>query len=170
MQAYRRQYGLDAVIARLSTVYGNTRYRPDTAFFQFVDKALLHEDIVINVSGIGRRDNIYIDDAIDGLLKICVFGENGQAYNISSNGERENFAAIDEIGQVIADDINRRYGYLDENEISIIYRDGGTNPRKPGLKLDNSKLKKLGWEVKTSLTEGVHQTIDLILERDQMEG
>lgn len=170
VQAYRRQYGLDAVIARLSTVYGNTRYCPDTAFYQFIDTALLNEDIVMNASGIGRRDNIYIDDAIEGLLKICAFGEDGEAYNISSNGEQGNFAAIDEIGQMIADDINKRYGHLRENEICVKYRDGGNNPRKTGLKLDNSKLKQLGWKVKTSLEEGIHKTISLILEESTSEG
>ena len=170
VQAYRRQYGLNVVIARLSTVYGNTRYRPDTAFYQFIEKALIKENIVMKVSGIGRRDNIYIDDAIEGLLKICAFGENGQAYNISSNGERGNFAAIDEIGQMIAGDINKRYGYLKENQILVEYQDGGENIRKAGLKLDNSKLKQLNWKVKTSLAEGIHQTISLILDELENEG
>lgn len=161
VQAFRKQYGVEAVIARLSTVYGYARFRPDTAFFQFIDTAIAHRDIIMNASGIGRRDNIYIDDAVDGLLRVCALGEDGQAYNISSNGEMGNYAAIDEIGQAIADDINKRAA--SGRRVSVVYKDGGKNPRKPGLKLDNSRLKGLGWEIRTSLVDGVHRTIDAVL-------
>ena len=58
--AYRKQYGLDVVIARLSTVYGDTRFKPDSAFFEFIGKAVSGSDIIVNSPGARRRDNIYI--------------------------------------------------------------------------------------------------------------
>ncbi len=158
-QAYRRQYNVDVVIARLSTVYGNTRFKPDTAFFQFINTALRHENIIMNSSGIGKRDNIYIDDAVQGLIKICVAGETGQVYNVSSNGDLENYMAIDEIGQAIIDDVNFRGA-----NIKLIYREGESKDRKPGLRMDNTKLKKLGWNIQMSLKEGIHKTISEIIE------
>lgn len=170
VHAYRKQYGIDAVIARLSTVYGNTRFRPDTAFFQFIDTAVSHRNIVMNRSGIGRRDNIYIEDAIDGLLSICISGQDGWAYNISSNGELGNYAAIDEIGKIIADYVNQRFQYTKNDAVSVIYKDGGKNSRKPGLKLDNSRLKKLNWNIKTGLKEGIYKTIDAVLDHESEKG
>lgn len=170
VHAYRKQYGIDAVIARLSTVYGNTRFRPDTAFFQFINTAVSHKNIIMNKSGIGRRDNIYIEDAIEGLISICIFGQDGWAYNISSNGELGNFAAIDEIGKIITDYVNQRFQYTEYDAVSVIYKDGGKNPRKPGLKLDNSRLKKLNWNIKTGLKDGIYKTIDAILDHESEKG
>ena len=161
-QAYIKQYGCDVVIARLSTVYGNTRFRPDTAFFQFIDTALAHRDIVMNTAGIGRRDNIYIDDAVNGLLKICIDGKKGEAYNVSSNGDGGNYAAVDEVGQMIINDINKR-NEGKKTKINLVYKQSFEGERKPGLKLDNTKLKKLGWNIKMTLKDGIHETINAIL-------
>ena len=163
--AYVRQYNCDAVIARFSTVYGDTIYHPDTAFFQFVDKAISDEKIMMNISGIGRRDNIYVDDAIKGLVTIAVKGKTGEAYNISSNGDLGNFAAIDEIAQLILDEADDRKPPEGKRHNKVEYKDGGKNSRKPGLRLDNSKLKSLGWSVKTSLRDGIKTTIERILLR-----
>lgn len=163
VQAYRKQYGIQAVIARLSTVYGNTRFLPDTAFFQFINAAVCHKNIIMKESGICRRDNIYIEDAIEGLLTICILGVDGQAYNISSNGELGNFAAVDEIALLIAKEFNDRFAYKGSSMISVLYQDSGNNARKPGLKLDNRKLKGLGWKLKTSLKDGIVQTVNDIL-------
>ena len=162
-RAYARQYNCDAVIARFSTVYGNTIYHPDTAFFQFVNKALMGEKIMMNVSGIGRRDNIYVDDAIKGLVAVAVKGKTGESYNISSNGDLGNFAAIDEIAQLILDEADDRRTPENKRHYKVEYKDGEKNSRKPGLRLDNSKLKSLGWAVKTSLRDGIKITIENIL-------
>jgi nucleoside-diphosphate-sugar epimerase len=47
-KAYVKQYGVDAVIARFSTVYGPTRNVPDTAFYEFIKKSIAGEDITVN--------------------------------------------------------------------------------------------------------------------------
>lgn len=155
--AYNRQYGTDVVIARLSTVYGDTRFRPDTAFFSFVKKALCGEDIILNSSEFSRRDNIYIDDAVNALLLVCQQGKKGQAYNISSNGDLGNFVAIDEIAQFIADIVNKECNL--NRMIQVTYKEGKRGPYKPGVLLDNSKLKSLGWKVQVSLEQGILSTI-----------
>ncbi len=161
--AYVRQYNCDAIIVRFSTVYGDTIYHPDTAFFQFIDKAISNENILMNTSGIGRRDNIYIEDAVKGLIAAALRGNIGEAYNVSSNGDLDNYAAVDEIAQLILDNIDARKPQAERHHYKVEYRDGGGNSRKPGLLLDNRKLKTLGWSVETSLKEGISMTIDSIL-------
>jgi len=164
-RAYNRQYGTDVIIARFATVYGDTRFLPDTAFFEFIRKATSGEDIIINSSGAKRRDNIYIDDAVSALVYLIQKGKSGEAYNISSNGELGNFAAIDEIAMVITDVVNEKMGRTADNRSEVFYKEATTEKRNPGLILDNKKLKALGWSLDTDLCTGVHKTIDLYMEK-----
>ena len=153
--SYCRQYDVDVVIARLSTVYGYTKFPPNTAFYEFIKKALNNEGIVLKNSCLPRRDNIYIDDAVNGLLLICKNGVKGEAYNISSNGDLENFAAVDEIAETVVTAVNDIYG----SSIAVKYENPSTQMRGAGIKLDNTKLKELGFEVKARLITGIEETI-----------
>ena len=152
-KAYVKQYGIDAVIARFSTVYGPTMNIPNTAFYNFIQKAQKGEDIVLNGVGLPRRDNIYVDDAINGLLTIAEKGITGEAYNISSNQEFGNFIAVDDIAKTIQIVAEKEYG----KHISVTVP--SFDKRQPGLFLDNSKLKKLGWNLKYSIIDGVELTM-----------
>ena len=149
--AYSRQNDIDVVIARLSTVYGYTKFPPNTAFYEFIGKVLNNEDIVLKNSGLPRRDNIYIDDAVDGLLLICSNGIKGEVYNISSNGESGNFASVDEIAESIANVSNKLY----DHNIVVRYENTPLISRGVGIKLDNSRIKALGFEVNFSLKRGI---------------
>ncbi len=155
--SYCRQHAIDVVIARLSTVYGYTRFPPDTAFYEFIRKALNNENIILKNSGLPKRDNIYIDDAVNGLLLICEKGIKGEAYNISSNGDLGNFAAVDEIAEHVAEVANDIYG----KNIAVKYENHSVKDRDAGVRLDNKKIKSLGLEINFSLEEG----IDIILSK-----
>lgn len=152
--AYARQYGVDDVIARFATVYGPTRIAPETAFFEFIRKGIAGEDIILNTPGLPRRDNIYIDDAILGVLAIGSIGKVGQAYNVSSNGELGNYASVDEIAETVAK--------VSSHDVKVLFKNESDEKRKPGLKLDNTRLKDLGWSVTTSLEEGIKKTIKVM--------
>lgn len=149
-RSYAKQYDLNTVIARFSTVYGPTRNVPDTAFYEFISKSVRGENIVVNSSAAPRRDNIYVDDAINGLICVALTGESGEAYNISSGGELGNYAAVDDIAKVAAD--------VAAKGSKVIYRtEGGL--KKGGMTLNNSKLKSLGWSLHYSLEAGIIETI-----------
>lgn len=148
--SYVKQYGVDAVITRFSTVYGPTRNIPDTAFYEFIRKSIDGEDIIVNSSAAPRRDNIYVDDAIDGLLCVALSGESGEAYNISSGGELNNYAAVDEIAKVAAK--------VAAKGSKVIYRTEGES-KKGGMTLNNNKLKSLGWTLRYSMEAGIAETI-----------
>lgn len=160
-RAYCKQYGVDVVIARLSTVYGYTRNIPNTAFYEFIRKAMAGEDIVLYGSGMPRRDNIYIDDAINGLIKVAEAGVAGEAYNISSNGDKGNFAAVDEIAKCIAEQVAK---YKGKNEVDVKITIPNSE-RCAGLKLDNSYLKSIGWNLNLAIEQGIYLTIEMINKR-----
>ena len=83
-------------------------------------------------------------------------GQSNEAYNVSSNGEGNNFVAVDEIAEIIVDISNRNM----EKKISLEYKEPGNAERKPGLKMDNTKLKNLGWRIKINIYEGIKYTLD----------
>ena len=158
-KAYAKQYGVDAVIARFSTVYGYTKNIPNTAFYEFINKALNGVDIVLNGSGFARRDNIYIEDAIEGLLRIALKGYTGESYNVSSNGEKGNFVAVDEIAQIIANATEKRV-----KEKSIVIKGNSEGEiHAAGVILDNCKLKKLGWCITYSFEDAIEKTISQMM-------
>lgn len=156
--ACSRQYGVDVVMVRLSTVYGPARFYPDSAIYEFIQRALKGEDIILRNSALPRRDNIYIDDALNGLIAVCTKGKSGEVYHISSNGELGNFAAVNEIAEIIAETVNRMYGKM----VSVQYETRANSQRKPGVILDNRKTMTLGWYIQTGLSQGIKKTVEKI--------
>lgn len=154
-RSYYKQYGVDVKIARFSYLYGYTKQAPSTAFYEFINKSLQGENLLLNSNGAPRRDNIYVDDAIDGLLCLCEKGNAGESYNISSGGDKGNYAAIDEIAFTIASVANN---CVKDANIKVSFREESQS-RKSGMILDNAKMRALGWEIRYSLCEGIEKTL-----------
>ena len=102
-----------------------------------------------------RRDNIYVEDAVEGLIVMAERGLSGEAYNISSNGDLGNFASVDEIALIITQEVSKLTG---GREVKII-TPSMYSERNPGLKLSNYKLKELGFEIRYSHFSGVRETL-----------
>jgi len=157
VRAYIKEYGVNAIIVRPSGVYGYTPFPPKTAIYSFIQAVFDNEDILINTMGLARRDNLYIDDAIAGLLLVAEKGIVGEAYNLSSNGELDNYAAMDEIAEKIVHIAEKQF----QKKIKVLYKEACDVRRQAGVKLDNSKLKKLGWKPCVSLHEGIETVLKL---------
>jgi nucleoside-diphosphate-sugar epimerase len=158
--AYIKQHNCDVVICRLSTIYGHTKFPADTAFFEFIKNANACKDIIINNNSLPKRDNLYLEDAIKGLIIAAKNGLTGETYNISSNGELGNYVAADEIAEVIAAEFNKIF-QISNCYIRVIHKSTRNDERPPGISLDNTKLKGLGWFVETNLQLGISKTIQL---------
>lgn len=152
--AYVKQYDLDVCIIRPSYVYGYTYNMPNTAFYEFIKKALNGEDIVINADRMAKRDNIYVKDAVSGIIKVAVSGTKGEAYNISTNGEGNNYLSACEMAEIIKDCVCTEF----DKNISVIYSKQKCEST-PGVLLKNDKLKSLGWDMKTDAKTGIYETI-----------
>jgi len=154
-KAYHKQYGIDVLIARFSYLYGYSVNPARTAFYEFICKALHGGDIIMNKSGLPRRDNIYVDDAVEALFHLCQTGSSGEAFNISSCGEGGNFASIDEIAEIIAHEANVLFP---QQNVRVTYLSKSAK-RLGGIRLNNAKLKATGWKLSTSLEEGIRTTL-----------
>ena len=94
--AYSKLYNIPSVGLRFFTVYGPAG-RPDMAYFGFTDKLVKGENIKIFNYGNCRRDFTYIDDIVEGIVRVIQHvpekqnGEDGlpippyKVYNIGNN-------------------------------------------------------------------------------------
>lgn len=94
--AYSKLYNIPSTGLRFFTVYGPAG-RPDMAYFGFTNKLVKGETIKIFVGGNCKRDFIYVDDIVEGVVRIMHHapekqnGEDGlpippyKVYNIGNN-------------------------------------------------------------------------------------
>jgi len=86
---YSNLYNLKTIGIRLFTVYGPWG-RPDMAYFDFTSKILKGEPIALYNHGKLQRDFTYIDDIVNGFVKIIesrgeFTKENYKLYNLGNN-------------------------------------------------------------------------------------
>lgn len=146
-QSYKQQYGVEVKIARLARVYGADKKLDTKAMSQFMDKAIAGEDIILKSKGNQRFSYCYIADAVSGILKVLLDGENGEAYNISDEDEG---LSLGDYAEYIASLANKKVIYKIENDEAA--------SRASYALLDFSKLKSLGWKPLYKVAEGLERT------------
>ena len=93
--AYRKEYGVDYVIARPGHIYGPTAGTGDIrASSDFLRRAAVGEDIVLRSRGSQLRSYCFVFDCVIQLLTVMLLGESGEAYNISNPRSRITIAEM----------------------------------------------------------------------------
>ena len=146
-QSYKEQYDVDVVIARLSRVFGADKKRDTKAMAQFMDKAILGEDIVIKSKGNQRFSYCYVADAASGILKILLEGRNGEVYNVSDDDDGMTLGGY---AEYIASLAGKRVIFDIEECKSVSSASYAI--------LDTSKIKELGWYPRYTVKEGLRRT------------
>jgi len=146
-QSYRNAFGVDAVIARFARVFGADKKHDTKAMSQFMDKAVLGEDIILKSKGQQRYSYCYIADAVSGLFKLLLDGQDGEAYNISDDDEG---LTLGEYAEYIASLANLKVRYEIENNESV--------SKATYALLDTRKIKNIGWEPQYSVKDGLKRT------------
>lgn len=155
LHSYVEEYNIDAVIARLSSIYGPTMQVNDSkAHAQFIRNALHGDNIVLKSKGLPRRTYCYVTDAASAILYVLFNGKTGEVYNIANE---KSIASIAEVAQTIAGivDTSVVFDFPDEIESK-----GFSKPQN--CILDNSKLRKLGWHAEYILENGMRETIQTL--------
>lgn len=156
-QAYRKQENLDIVISRFTRSYGPTMLRTDTkAISQFIKKAVDGENIVLKSAGTQYYSYTYVADAVSGFLTVLLSGESGEAYNIADEASD---IMLKDLAKIIADFAGKEvvFELPDETE-----KAGYSKASK--ARLDGSKLKKLGWNARYDIKQGLIRTIKMLTE------
>ena len=157
-QAYRRQYGFDAICAMPTNLYG-----PEDNFSaadSHVLPALLrryHEakeggaaEVVIWGSGRPRREFLYVDDLADACLFLMQRYEDERPINVGWGRDQ----TIAELAETVA----RVVGFSGSTRYDASKPDG--TPRKL---LDTTRLTELGWTPHTELPTGIRSTYEWFL-------
>lgn len=152
-QAYRRQYGFDAICAMPTNLYGpGDNYHPENshvlpALIRRFHEAKLAGNPQITIWGSGRplREFLYVDDLADALLFLMRTRSGGDIFNVGSGEEISIAELATLIGEVV--------GFAGKLMFDTTKPDG--TPRKL---LDLSRLEILGWRAGTTLRKGIEET------------
>jgi GDP-L-fucose synthase len=158
-QAYRRQYGFDAISAMPTNLYGpgdNFDLRSShvvPALMRKFHEAKLKSAAEVEVWGTGtpRREFLHVDDLADACLFLMQSCSNEQLVNVGWGAD----VSIAELAALVA----RTIGYTGALRFNTAMPDG--TPRKL---LDVSKMNALGWTARTPLEEGLASTYQWFLD------
>ena len=145
---YKRMHGVDIRIARIFNTYGPRMLPQDgRVVSNFIVQALENKPISIYGDGSQTRSFCYVDDLIDGLIKL-MNGNNSGPINI---GNPKEFTIL-ELANLIRGKVNPN--------LDLIYKklpEDDPTQRKP---LIEKAKKSLNWEPKISLEVGLDKTIN----------
>ncbi|MBO6214233.1 MAG: NAD(P)-dependent oxidoreductase [Lachnospiraceae bacterium] len=153
--SYTKQYGLDTVVARLCHTFGPGASKTDNrAATEFLQKASRGEDIVLKSRGEQLRSYLYSADSASAILSVLISGKTRESYDIASE---DNVVTISGLAELIADafGVSVRYDIPTESEKRE------QTPIKTQV-LDGAKIKKLGWQGRYTLSEGVREISRLL--------
>ncbi len=146
---YHRQNGIEIRIVRIFNTYGPRMHPNDgRVVSNFIVQALKGKPVTIYGDGSQTRSFCYVDDLVDGLIRMM---ENGQSIGPINLG---NPAEIT-VGE-LAERVIKMTGSKSQIEKRTLPQD---DPRKRQPDITLAK-KYLGWEPKVSLEEGLQKTIE----------
>ncbi len=147
---YKRQHDLKIKIIRIFNTYGpNMNENDGRVISNFIVQALRGEDITIYGNGSQTRSFQYVDDLIEGMIKMMATEDDFTGpVNLGNPGE---FSML-ELAKIIIRKTN--------SSSKIVYQllpEDDPRQRKPDISLAKSKL---DWEPKISLEEGLDKVIE----------
>lgn len=146
---YHRQHNLAIKVARIFNTYGPRMYPNDgRVISNFVVQALAGEDITVYGDGRQTRSFCYVDDLIDGLVRLMDSPSDfAGPVNLGMAAE----SAILDIAEKIID--------LTGSKSKVVYKPlphDDPARRRPDISLARERL---GWQPRTGLEEGLSRTI-----------
>ena len=154
LHVYYYMYDLDYRIIRLANPYGPYQ-RPNSGLgvvTTFTYKALKDEKVIVYGDGTVIRDFVYIEDAIDAIIKIVDIKKEYKIYNVGSGKGTSIIELINIIEKILG--VKMKIGYEKERKVDV-----------PVNILDVSRYEKqFGEIVHTSFEEGIMKTADYLKE------
>lgn len=146
---YRRQHGMDIKVARIFNTYGPRMHPNDgRVVSNFIVQALRNEPITIFGDGSQTRSFCYVDDLIDGIVRLMSMPPDFTGpVNL---GNPEEFTMI-ELALMICDLVGTRS--------KLVHRPlpaDDPRQRQPDIALARATL---GWEPRVKLEQGLKSTI-----------
>ena len=143
--AYAKEYGVNAMIARLTQTFG-AGVAPDDnrVFAQFARSIIAGTDIVLHTKGESAKPYCYTTDCISAILYILLKGEAGEAYNVANDAT---YITIRDMAEFLRDHFNPKINVIVESHPEMGYAP------VTKLHLSSAKLQALGWRPRFGLKE-----------------
>lgn len=147
---YYRQHQVDIRVIRIFNTYGPNMHPNDgRVVSNFIVQALKNQDITIYGDGSQTRSFQYVDDLIEGMIKMM--NQDGFIGPVNIGNPVE--FTIKELAEMVLK-------FIPESTSKIIYKDlpqDDPRQRKPDITLAKEKLH---WEPEIKLEDGLQKTID----------
>lgn len=155
---YHRQHGVDIKVIRIFNTYGpKMSFNDGRVVSNFIVQALRGEDITIYGTGMQTRSFCYVDDLIDGMIRMMNSRDDFTGpVNLGNPGEFTMLELAEKVILKTNSSSKIRYMPLPSDD---------PTQRKPVIDLAK---KELGWEPKICLDEGLEKTIKYF--KDQLFG
>ncbi len=148
MMDYHRQYGVDIKIARIFNTYGPRMALDDgRVISNFIVQALRGKDLTIYGEGNQTRSFCYVDDMVEGLLRMMAVEDFTGPVNLGNPSE----FTIQELAQLVLE--------ITGSKSQIIYKPLPSDDpvrRCPDISLATDKL---GWKPRLALNQGLIRTV-----------
>jgi len=147
---YHRQHSLPIKVARIFNTYGPRMHPNDgRVVSNFIIQCLKGEDITVYGKGDQTRSFCYVDDLIDGFIRLM---DSPESFTGPVNlGNPTEFSILE-----LTEKIIRLTGSKSKHVFLPLPQDDPTQ-RKPDITLAKAQL---GWDPKVPLEEGLVKTID----------
>lgn len=150
--SYRKEYGVDFVVARPGHVYGPSIKDDDSRVSaEFTRCAVNHRPLVLKSSGLQLRSYCYTLDCGSAILSILLNGYSGNAYNISN---KYSIVTIRKLAELFSSSAH----------VPVIFKDSTNEEKKVFNMMDNSslnskQLENLGWKPCFDIQRGIIATL-----------
>lgn len=153
LKVYCELYGLKGLSLRMFSPFG-PRLRKQI-IFDLTSRALAHPELDVFGDGTQARDFIYIDDLISAIICLsCGAPRDGSAFNIGRGIGTSTSEIAEELVRIVGRDLLIRYNH------------GATSGVPDNWRADISTLTRLGWAPSTSLSAGLTETVQWIVNED----
>ena len=147
--AYHRYHGVDTRIVRIFNTYGSRMDLEDgRALPNLLKQALLGQPLTVYGDGGQTRSFCYVDDLIDGIVKL-LYSDEHMPVNVGNPNEMSILQFAETINRVV------------DNKGGITFVENARSARDPQQRQpDITRARSiLKWEPKVGLEEGLHRTI-----------
>lgn len=147
-QAYLAEYDMSVAITRCGNLFGPGHTNWSTLIPGTIRSVLKGERPVLRSNGGPRRDFLYVEDAVDGYLKLAESTATGP-FNFGRGGK----------GTTVAEVVSTVLKVM-ESKLEPVVADNSSSLEIQDQVLDYSRAaKELGWVAKHGLTEGLTKTV-----------
>lgn len=150
-KAYNHDFDTNIKIVRFFNVYG-PRQSNNFVVSIFLNNALQNKPLRVFGDGSQTRCFTYVEDAVDGVLKVVEKGKINEAYNIGNNHPTTMLQLAETIKEITG------------SKSKIVMAEFGKDTRLREREIDYripsiSKMNALGWEPKTRIAEGIKKIL-----------